>query len=117
MCVRAIPTPTTEPSYNKMGRGDLADKLITPRPQSRPERTVCPPGTTAFLFYRRPPTERKRFCHDNHILASRPGSRHSTHPDKFSPGGIPLPAFIAATGSGTSGGSHGPLSHAPHRNH
>jgi hypothetical protein len=33
---------------NKSGRGDLADKLISPRPWSRPERPVCAPSTRPF---------------------------------------------------------------------
>ena len=49
-------------------------------PASEPSRA---PGLrakiTAFLFYRRPPSERKNFHHDIPILASRPDTRLRVH--------------------------------------
>ena len=38
-----------ELALNENGRGDLADKLISPRPWSRPERTGLRPGHGFFI--------------------------------------------------------------------
>jgi hypothetical protein len=42
MCVRPI-------QFMKDGRGDLASKLISPRPGRQPGRTVCAPGGGVFI--------------------------------------------------------------------